>query len=175
MCMNSSAVLHASECVEDMRLGSSAAEFGYKVQALAAHVLLRLNYQVTAINQVGHPDVVAISDMQEFRFEVEAEVGGPRPRQLTDEDLASLIDPSGAVGYFALAVSFPSPRWILVPAKRLQARNPSSNVLLESLSDRSFSDAWTLEYLNLLSSECQRIRRTSFATLCARALAGRGL
>lgn len=173
--MDSSAVFHASECVEDMRLGSSAAEFGYKVQALAAHVLLRLNCQVTAINQVGHPDIVAARDMFEFRFEIEAEVGGPRLRQLTDEDFNSLIDSSGAVGYYALAISFPSPRWILVPAKRLQARNPSSNVLLESLSDRDLSEAWTLEYLNLLSSECQRIRRASFATLCARALAGRGL
>ena len=169
MCMDDSAVLCASECLEDMRLDSSAAEFGYKVQALAAHVLLRLKYPVTAINQVGHPDVVAVRGMQELRFEVEAEVSGPRPRQLTDEDYASLIDSSGAVGYFALAVSFPSPRWILVPAKRLQGRNPSSNVLLESLSDRDFSDAWTLEYLNLLHSECQRIRRSSFATLCTRA------
>ena len=173
--MDNLAALQASDCVENMRLSASPAEFGYKVQALAAHVLLRLNYRVEKINQIGHPDIVAARGMEELRFEIEAEVSGPRPRQLTDEDFASLIDLSGAVGYFALAVSFPTPRWIVVPAERLKDRKPSSNVLLEALCDRNFSDAWTFEYLNLLNDECRRIRRASFATLCERALAGRGL
>ena len=173
--MNDLATLQASDCVEDMRLSVSPSEFGYKVQALAAHVLLRLNYRVEEINQFGHPDIVATRDMEELRFEIEAEVSGPRPRQLTDDDFASLTDLSGAVGYFALAISLPTPRWIVVPAERLKDRKPSSNVLLEALSNRNFSDAWTFEYLNLLNDECRRIRRSSFATLCERALAGRGL
>ena len=173
--MNNLAVLQASECVENMRLSISPTEFGYKVQALAAHVLLRLNCRVNKINQSGHPDIVATRGIEELRFEIEAEVSGPRPRQLTEEDFVSLIDLPGAVGYFALAISFPTPRWIVVPAERLKDRKPSSNVLLEALSDREFSDAWTFEYLKLLNDECRRIRRTSFATLCERALSGRGL
>lgn len=173
--MNSLAALQASECIENMRLSVSPAEFGYKVQALAAHVLLRLNCRVEKINQSGHPDIVATRGMEELRFEIEAEVTGPRPRQLTDEDFASLLDSSGAVGYFALAISSPTPRWVVVPAERLKDRRPSSNVLLEALSDKNFSNAWTFEYLNLLNDECRRIRRTSFARLCERALAGRGL
>jgi len=173
--MNNLATLQASDCVEDMRLSVSPSEFGYKVQALAAHVLLRLNYRVEEINQVGHPDIVVSRGMEELRFEIEAEVSGPRPRQLADEDFASLIDLSGAAGYFALAISIPAPRWIVVPAERLKDRKPSSNVLLEALSDRNFSDVWTSEYLNLLNDECRRIRRASFTTLCKWALAGRGL
>ena len=108
--MNDLAMLQATECIEQMRLSVEPSEFGYKVQALAAHVLLRLDCQVQEINQYGHPDITATRGMEELRFEIEAEVSGPRPRQLTNEDFASLIDSSGAVGYFALAISFPSPR-----------------------------------------------------------------
>ena len=173
--MNDLAMLQATKCIEQMRLSVEPSEFGYKVQALSAHVLLRLDCKVQEINQYGHPDIIATRGMEELRFEIEAEVSGPRPRQLTNEDFASLIDSSGAVGYFALAISFPTPRWIVVPAKRLKDRRPSSNVLLEALSDKNLSGAWTFEYLDLLHKECRRIRRSSFGTLCARALAGRGL
>ncbi len=173
--MNNLVKLQASDCIENMRLSVSPSEFGYKVQALAAHVLLRLNYRVEKINQFGHPDIVVARGKEELRFEIEAEVSGPRPRQLTGEDFASLVDLSGAVGFFALAISLPTPRWIVVPAERLKDRKPSSNVLLEALSDRNFSDDWTFEYLNLLNEGCRRIQRASFATLCKRALAGRGL
>ena len=153
----------------------SSVEFGYKVQALAAHVLLRLNYRVEEINGSGHPDIIATRGMEELRFEIEAEVADSRQRQLTHDDFASLIELPGAVGYFALAISFPTPHWIVVPAERLKDRRPSSNVLLEALSDSDFSDAWTYEYINLLNEECRRVRRASFRELCARALAGRGL
>ena len=173
--MDNPAALQASAYIEDMRLNVSPAEFGYKVQALAAHVLLRLNYRVEKINQSGHPDIIVSRSMEELRFEIEAEVSGPRPRKLTDEDFASLIDLSGAIGYYALAISFPTPRWVVIPAERLKNRKPSSNVLLEALSDRSFSAAWTFEYLKLLNEEGRRIQRASFTTLCERALAGRGL
>ena len=173
--MSDSAVRQASDCIENLRLSVSPAEFGYRVQALAAHILLRLEYRVEEINRSGHPDIVATRGVVELRFEIEAEVVDSRPRQLTEDDFASLVEVSGASGYFALAVNFPTPRWILVPAERLVGRKPSSNVLLESLSDREFSDAWTNEYINLLNEECRRIRRTSFRTLCERALAGRGL
>ena len=168
-------VLQASDCIENLRLSVSSVEFGYKVQALAAHVLLRLNCRIEEINASGHPDIIATRGMDELRFEIEAEVTGSRPRQLTQDDFSSLFELPSAVGYFALAVSFPTPRWIVVPADRLKHRKPSSNVLLEALSDKDFSDAWTSEYVNLLNEECGRVRRYSFRELCARALAGRGL
>ena len=173
--MSEETILRASECIEDLRLSISAAEFGYRVQAIAAHVLLRLNCRVTEINQWGHPDIVAIRGAEELRFEIEAEVSGPRPRQLTDEDFASLLDSSWAVGYFALAIAFPTPRWIVVPAEHLKDRRPSSNILLEALSDRDFSNAWTSEYLKMLNDQCRRLQRASFAALRERALLGRGL
>ena len=173
--MDDLAAIQAYDCIENLLLSISPVEFGYRVQALAAHVLLRLEYRVEEINRSGHPDIVATRGMEELRFEIEAEVVGSRPRQLTAGDFASLTKVPGVTGYFALAISFPIPRWILVPAEQLVGRKPSSNVLLEALSDRDFSDAWTHEYIRLLNEECRRVTRGSFSALCARALAGRGL
>ena len=172
--MDNQETIRARHCIENLRLSVSSSEFGYRMQALAAHVLLRLNYSVSEINRTGHPDIVATIEMKEFRFEVEAEAVGSRPRQLTDDDFAALVEMPGSVGYFALAISFPVPRWIVVPAERLKDRRPSSTVLLDALSDREFSDAWTYEYRNMLNQQCRRILRASFGALCSRALEGRG-
>ena len=173
--MSDLAALEAASCIENLHLSVSSAEFGYKVQALAAHVLLRLNHEVEQVNRSGHPDIVATRGMYKSHFEVEAEVAGPRPRQLTEEDFSALTELPDGVGYFALAISFPTPRWIVVPADRLKYRRPSSNVLLEALSDTDLSKAWTSAYIDLLRQECRRIRRASFRELCERATSGRGL
>ena len=173
--MNDVAAVQAANCIENLHRSVSSVEFGYKVQALAAHILLRLDYRVEEINRSGHPDIIATRDMDELHFEVEADVAGPRPRKLTNEDFASLTELASGVGYFALAISFPTPRWVLVPAERLKNRRPTSNVLLEALSDADFCKAWTYAYMNLLEQECRLIQRASFRELCERALAGRGL
>ena len=174
--MNSPMALSAIECIERIRSDISPIEFGYKIQALAAHVLLRLNYRVDEVNPSGHPDIVATKDGREFRFEVEAEVIGPRPRELTDADFASLMESPNVFGYYALAISFPRPYWVLVPATKLIRRNfPSSNMLLEALSDKAYSEEWTYEYVRLLHSACRKIRLASFSYLSQMAIAGHRL
>ena len=173
--MNDLGALKAANCLENLRLSVSSTEFGYKVQALAAHVLLRLNFKVEEVNRSGHPDIVATRGIDRLHFEIEAEVAGPRPRKLTEDDFSALTELSGGIGYFALAVSFPTPRWIVVQADRLKHRKRSSNVvLLEALSDKEFSKAWTCAYIELLRQDCCRIRRSSFRKLCERATSGRG-
>ena len=62
--MDNLAALQASDCIENLRLSISPVEFGYKVQALAAHVLLRLDYRVEEINRSGHPDIVATRGLE---------------------------------------------------------------------------------------------------------------
>ena len=68
----------AVDCLMRLRSEASTVEFGYKIQALAAHVLLGLNHRVVEVNHKGHPDIVGVKDGQEFRFEVEAEIIGQR-------------------------------------------------------------------------------------------------
>ena len=112
----------------------------------------------------------------EYRFEVEAEVWGWRKRVLTSEDVAGLVGDQGVMGYFALAVSFPKPYWVLVPMAVLERRRaPLGNALLEALSDKQLSRAWTQVHFALLE-ECGRvIRERSFEHLTQLALAGRPL
>ena len=163
----------ARECIESMHSRSSATEFGYKVQALGGHVLLRLGYQVSAIKPSGHPDIIASIGGTEYRFEVEAEVTRPRLRKPTSADFDSLVNVPNAVGYFALAITFPSPRWILVQASKLvNRRSASPNILLESLSDKEFSAQWTAAYLELLHNSCRQISFGSFDRLSHMARSG---
>jgi len=139
-------------------------------------VLLRLGYRIDEINSSGHPDIVANRDGRTFCFEIETEVGATRLRKLTDADLISLTDPPGIIGYYALAVSIPTPRWVLVPAAKLTTRARSSpKALLEALSDKTASAAWTYEYVQLLSVAYRQIKLASFKALRERALAGRGI
>ncbi len=165
----------ALECLRRLRSQTSPGEFGYKIQALAAHVLVGLNHRVVAVNPRGHPDVVSVKDGQEFRFEVEAEVVGVRRRMLTSSDFAGLTSP-GVLGYFALGVSFPRPYWVLVPAHCLARRKrPAGHALLEALSDKRVSSEWTHQYLSLIGRSCRQILDRSFDQLVQRAIAGRAL
>ena len=173
--MDSSGDAQATECIEHIRHSVSSSEFGLKIQALAAHVLLRLGYEISAVNQYGHPDIVAVRNGNEVRFEVEAEAGSPRLRQLTDADFESLIGVRNATGYYALAISFPKPYWVLVPASKLVGRPPSPNILMEALSDATYSEEWTREYVGLLKDKCRLIRLMVFSDLSRMALDGQGL
>ena len=165
----------AVECLSRLRRKTSAGEFGYRIQSLAAHVLLGLNHRVEAVNARGHPDIVSVKGGQEFRFEVEAEVIGVKKPMLTSSDFAALMSP-GVVGFFALAVSFPRPYWVLVPAQRLARRKgPASHALLEALSDKAFSSDWTHEYLFMIGRSCREMLDRSFDQLARRAIDGRGL
>ena len=171
--MDSHAVDSAAECLEQLRLMVPPNEFGYRVQGLAAHVLMGLGYRIGAINPSRHPDIVAIKDGREVRFEVEAEVGRPRLRQLTDADFESLTEVPTSVGYYALAICLPTPYWVLVPAQKLIDRPPSPNILLEALSDKEYSAEWTREYIKLLEGAGRRIGLASFGDLRQMALNGR--
>lgn len=168
--------LRSSECLQHMRAGVNATAFGYKIQALAAHVLVRLDYRIISINRSGHPDIVSVRGGKEFRFEIEAEVMGPRTRKLTSADFDGLIGGPDVAGYFALAISFPMPYWVLVPVSKLIRRDkPIGNALLEALSDREYSEEWTQEYKTLLQGSCREIRQASFNDLVKLALAGHRL
>lgn len=163
------------DCLERLRAKTSSVEFGYRIQALAAHVLLGLDHRVLKVNRRGHPDIVSVKDGQEFRFEIEAEVVGTKKRMLTPPDFEGLTG-TGVAGYFALAVSFPRPYWLLVPSWRLARRDsPAGNALLEALSDEAFSSDWTREYLSLIDRSCREVLDRSFDQLVRRAIAGRAL
>ena len=161
--------------MDRLLLESDDKAFGFKMQAVAAHILLRLGHTVFEVNRLGHPDIISCAEGVEYRFEVEAEVHGHRKRILGDADFAGLTG-TAALGYFALAVSFPRPYWVVVPVEELIDRGtPSGNATLEALSDTYLSDAWTKSHLDLLGTSCRTIRERSFEQLARRAVEGRTL
>lgn len=165
----------ARTCLERLLLESDDKAFGFKMQAVAAHILLRLGHTVLKVNRVGHPDIVTLNDGVEHRFEVEAEVRGHRKRMLQEADFVGLTE-ADTLGYFALAMSFPRPYWVVVPIRELIDRGaPSGNATLEALRDTHLSDAWTANHLDLLARSCRVVRERSFEQLARRAMEGRAL
>lgn len=160
-------------CLDRLLLESGDSAFGFKMQAVAAHILLRLGHNILEVNRVGHPDIVSVKEGVEFRFEVEAEVRGHRKRMLEAADFVGLTA-TDSVGYFALAVSFPRPYWVVVPIGELIDRGADAgNATLEALCDTRLSDAWTQEHLGLLAKSCRVVRERSFEQLVRRAKEGR--
>ena len=168
----------AGKCLQTVRDAVELSEFGFRIQGLAAHVLLRLGARVLKINSQGHPDIVADTERGFIRIEVEADIHGSRPRVLTEEDLDG-IAPREATdkGYFALALCGPYPRWLLVDHSRLRRRRgtPASPAILQGLSDTEASERWTTEFITLLLTHCPHLRAYSFSFLVRRALEGRPL
>ncbi len=148
--------------------------FGYKMQAVAAHVLARCGFEIEKVNQSGHPDILAERGGMQYAFEIEAEVVGPKSRQLSQEDFQSLSSDAQVSGWYALVSNFPTPHWILVPAYKLEHRSRATSVsMLMALSNQEFSDAWTFAYVEILQRSFERIRKSSFGRLSADARSGR--
>jgi hypothetical protein len=168
----------AGKCLEALRGTVELSEFGFRIQGLAAHIMLRLGARVLEVNRQGHPDIVAEFDRGLMRIEVEADVYGTRARLLTKEDLDA-IAPRRTTdkGYFALALCGPYPRWILVDYARLCRRHgvPASPAILHGLADAEASNQWTAEFIALLVTHCRDLPAFTFGFLARRALEGRPL
>lgn len=165
----------AGKCLETLKEAVELSEFGFRIQGLAAHVMLRLGFRVLQVNSQGHPDIVAEIERGLIRIEVEADTQGFRARALTEEDLDG-IEPGRTTdkGYFAVVLCGPYPRWILVDYARLRRRRgtPASPALLQALADTEASKQWTAEFIKLLVSNCQHLPVFSFDFLTKQALEG---
>jgi hypothetical protein len=169
----------AGKCLETLRGAVKPSEFGFRIQGLAAHILLRLGARVLQINTQGHPDIVAEIERGLMRIEVEADIHGScAARLLTEEDLDA-IAPRRITdrGYFALALCGPYPRWLLIEYSRLRRRRqtPASPAILQALSDVEASERWTAEFIALLLTHCRHLPAYSFDFLARQALEGKSL
>lgn len=168
----------AGKCLETLKDAIGPVELGFRVQGLAAHILLRLGARVLEINSQGHPDIVAENERGIMRIEVEAHIHGSRARLLTKEDLEAIAPRrSTDQGYFALALCSPYPTWLLIEYSRLQRRHgtPASPAILQALSDAETSKRWTAEFITLLIEHCQHLPAFLFDFLVRRALEGKSL
>lgn len=168
----------AGKCLERLRDALGLSEFGFRIQGLAAHVVLRLGARVLQINSQGHPDIVAETERGFVRIEVEADIYAHRARVLSQGDLDGIAPRSTTdKGYFALAMCGPYPSWLLVdyPQLRRRHKTPALPAILRTLADAETSKHWTDEFKRLLVIRCHRLPVFSYDFLVRRALEGKPL
>ena len=155
---------------------TTPSEFGYKMQAVIGHILLRQGFEIREINQSGHPDIVAELDEVRHVFEIEADTSTPKPKQLTRQDFESLLCDTATLGWYGRLVNLHKPYWILVRASKLAHRSRATSVsMLMALSDREFSDSCTKTYFEILRRSMPRIQESSFGRLSSDAIRGQPL
>ena len=168
----------AGKCLESLLSSIELSEFGFRIQGMAAHVLLRLGARILEINSQGHPDIMAESGTGRIFVEVEADIHQLRPRALTDEDLKGITPLRfGDSGYFAVALCSPFPRWLLIEHSRLQRRRgiPALPSVLRALANKDISNLWTSAFIDFLTTNCQNLKYFSYQFLEQRAIEGRPL
>lgn len=150
--------------------------FGIVVQALFAHVLLRLGGNVLDVKHPGHPDIRAVLAGQQYNIEVETATKKTLPRQLERGDLDVLQDcREGELGYYCVLDCGPPIAWLCVDVAslRLRAAGQLRLALLRSYSNRSLSLDCTSDFSRLVTKEEKALHRLSYDMLRQEALSGR--
>lgn len=147
------------------RTHRGASGFGYLLQGLFVHALLRQGGNVSGNLSSGHPDITWNINGGAWRFEVTTL---PDRYFVDPEDLEAIapIGPKdrGFLGFFDLRVPA---RWFLVPhdqALRLGSGGTNS-ISLAARSDKSLSAETSRAFLELVKDNAYRIRNLNFPLL----------
>lgn len=166
--------------LEILRRDVGDSEFGYRIQGLLAHVLLRIGGRITQIKPQGHPDIVAHLGSRRFLLQVKA-VHSKLNRQnfnLSHEDLQG-IRPQGSedVGYLAILECVHPVSWILVDYSKLSrgVQETFCIVTLRAMADKKLSEECTEEFIKLIIAIQDRLKNLRFDVICKRALRGETL
>ncbi len=177
---NIQAHFQVKHILDELRDEMSESEFGYRVQGLLAHVILRLSGRIIDIKPQGHPDIIAKLGSHKLLIEVKAVISRNRRSNfsLGNDDLEG-IKPSGVddVGYLAVLDCESPPLWILVEYNRLrrQLQGSINLVSLKAMANKKLSRECTQEFVNLVNSHHYHLRNLDFSILYSRALKGEQL
>ena len=159
--------------VADLRRDVGFSKFGLVVQALFAHVLLRLGGRVLDVKTPGHPDISAVLEGQLYNIEVETATRKTIPRRLKQGDLNVLrVSREGELGYFCVLDSGPPLTWLCVNVASLgqRAAEELRISLLRSYSNRDLSADCTIEFSNLVVSQARVLNQLTYEQLRREAL-----
>lgn len=166
-------VYEAAMLLAPLRRDVGDSRFGLVVQALFAHVLLRLGGRIVDIKNQGHPDIIAVLGGQIYHIEVEAPRKTTVPRQLDPGDLKVLrVSHEGRRGYFCVLDSGPPLNWVCVDVASLGRRVTGKLrvSLLKSRADRDLSTACSVEFSNLVIRQSTVLHQLTFNQLREEAL-----
>ena len=166
----------AARLLAEFRDDVGSPKFGLVVQALFAHVLLRLGGEILDIRTPGHPDIRAILAGQLHNIEVETAKRKTVPRQLERGDLGVLqVSKDEGYGYFCVLDCGPPIAWLCVDVASL-GRRASEELhlsLLRGYCNREFSVDCTYLFSDLVTREARNLRYMTYDQLRQEALSGR--
>lgn len=151
--------------LKELRENEEPARFGYRLQGLFVHTLLRLGAGHIKNNPRGHPDVVCRYGGVDVMFEVEL----LSPPQFIDPENVLAIKPDhpGIKGFLALFQLVYPPRWIIVEhgeLKRLAGTHAKTSRLL-ARRDRILSEDVSVEFISLVVHNEHRLANLNFRLL----------
>ena len=165
--------------LEGLRAQVGDGEFGYRMQALFAHVLVRLGARVLEINAQGHPDVRALMGQELMFVQVKSAMhSGPGSLfQLSGADLAGITSNARAVGYLTFLDCADPVAWHVVrshAARQLLDRFVPVETIV-AIRDEQLSGDCSEVFTEIVISAKDRLGVLTFALLTRRAREGRGL
>ena len=173
----SSSPYDAAALIAKLQVDLGKPALGLLVQALFAHVLIRMGGRVLDILNPGHPDIVAVLEGRVHMIEVEVAYRKRPLRRLQSGDLRVLQSrPDGERGFFCVLDSGPPLRWLCVDAEGLGYRLAEDlrMSILRAYSDQEYSLVCTREFCDLILQEASSIGHLSFSQLRHEALSGKG-
>ena len=166
----------AAKLLTELRNDVGFPTFGLVVQALFAHVLVRLGGNVLSIKSPGHPDIRAVLAGQLYNIEVETATRKTLPRQLEQGDLNVLQDlREGERGYYCVLDCGPPLAWLCVDVGLLgwRAGGKLRLSLLRGYSNRAMSLDCTDEFSRLVIQESRSLHYLTYSLLRQEALSGK--
>ena len=163
----------AARLLANFRRDVGFSRFGLVVQALFAHVLLRIGGSVLDVKNPGHPDITARLGGQLYYIEVETAARKTTPRRLDQGDLDVLqVGRDGERGYFCVLDAGPPLAWLCVDVATLGRRATGELRLsiLRSYSDRHLSVDCTVEFSTLVISQARNLNQLTYKQLRQEAL-----
>ena len=167
----------AARILSGLRTDIGLSRFGLVVQALFAHVLVRLGGNVLDIRNPGHPDIIVRLGGQLHNIEVEApsRTTAVRRLQLGDLNVLQCLG-EGEYGFFCVLDCGPPVAWLCVDIANLgyRAKEDLHLSLLRAYADQNYSDDCTTQFSELIVKEELRLYHLSYSQLRQEALNGIG-
>ena len=163
--------------LDQLRLRVGDSEFGYRMQAFFAHVLMRLNSKIKAINNQGHPDITAEIDSAIYLIQVKTISHNTAESCLlvTSDDLDGIYPNfPKATGYYAVLDCSAPVTWLICRHEKIRkyVLRPIDLEMIRLISDQAFSQECTDIFADMIISNFEKLPLLTYGILRDRALRG---
>ena len=165
--------------LESLRQKCGDAEFGYRIQALFAHTIMRQGWSILAINAKGHPDIRAQAPDDEVLIQVKSHShrSADASVELSHDDVEGIRAIGRRTGWFALLDCAIPVQWVLITGDRAVSLlgRPMHLATLQANCNLEMSESCNKHFYDIVLDNHVRLPTLSFQVLCHRALSNNGL